>query len=66
MEVASQWGLTVSLAKTRGLAVGVDIDEEATVLVRVQGGVIDMVEDFDYLGSSLSGDGDITNEVYIL
>ena len=64
MEVASQWGLTVSLAKTKGWGVGAETEEEGIISVRVQGGVIDMVEDFIYLGSSLSGDGEISTEVY--
>ena len=55
--MANQWGLTVSLAKTKGLAVGAKTEEDGTVSVRVQGGVIDMVDDFIYMGSSLSGDG---------
>ena len=40
VEVASQWGLSISLAKTRGLAVGAEVDED--IPVRVQGGVIDI------------------------
>ena len=46
------------------MAVGAKTEEDGTVSVRVQGGVIDMVDDFIYFGSSLSGDGEISTEVY--
>jgi len=57
VEVASCCGLTVSQPKTKGLAIG---------LVRMMfpgGGEIEMVKDFDYLGSKLPCDGEITAEV---
>ena len=52
VEVVSQWGLTDSLAKTKGLAVRVETEEDGTASVRAQGGVIDMVDDFIYVDSS--------------
>ena len=61
VEVESQWRLTVGLAKTKGLAVGAETEEDGTVSVRVQGEVIDMVDEFIYFGSS---NGEITTEVY--
>ena len=63
MAMASQWGSTVSLAKTKGLAFGAVVNEEDTIPVRVQDGVTDMLKDFTYLGSSLSHDGKFINEV---
>ena len=57
MAMASHWGPTVCLAKTKGLAVGAVVNEEDTIPVRVQDGVTDMIKDFTYLGSSLSRDG---------
>ena len=51
--MANQWSLTVSLAKTETLAVGAETEEEGTISVRVQDGVIDMVEDFIYLSSTV-------------
>ena len=49
VEVVSKWGLTDSLAKTKGLAVRAETEEDGTASVRVQGGVVD---DFIYFGSS--------------
>ena len=49
VEVTSQWGLIVSLAKTKGLEVGAETEEDGTVSVGVQGGVINMVEVSIYL-----------------
>jgi len=49
MEVASCCGLTVSLPKTKGLAIGTALSEDDVFLVAVSGGEIEMVKDFVYL-----------------
>ena len=63
VEVASYFGLTVSLPKTKGLAVGAAVSEVDVSPVVVEGGEIEMVEGFTYLGSKLSADGEVTAEV---
>ena len=57
---ASQWGLTVSTAKTKAMVVnGVDPPG-----VRLDsGGDIEVVENFTYLGSTISGSGALDDEV---
>ena len=63
IEVTSYFGLTVSLPKTKGLAVGAAVSEVDVSPVVVEGGEIDMVEGFTYVGSKLSADGEVTAEV---
>lgn len=57
--VAGQYDLTVSLSKTKGSAVKAEIGGDGVSPVEVEGGVIEMVSDFTYLGSSLSDDGEV-------
>ena len=63
VRLASCFGLTVSLPKTKGLAVGPTLSEDDVSPVSVDGGQIEMVHKFTYLGSKLSYDGEITPEV---
>ena len=63
VRLASCFGLTVSLPKTKGLAVGSGLSEDDVSPVLVDGGEIEMVEEFTYLGSKLSCDGEISPEV---
>ena len=63
VRLASCFGLTVSLPKTKGLAVGSALSEDDVSPVSVDGGQIEMVHEFTYLGSKLSYDGEITPEV---
>ena len=60
---ADEWGLTVSTEKTKGMAVGNSLTEEDVAPVKVEGGEIEMVEQFTYLGSVISKDGDIMEDV---
>ena len=55
----SEWGLTVSLTKTKGLVVGGG-DKGG---VNVRGGVIEVVEEFTYLGSVLNLNGGVGADV---
>ena len=52
--MASWYGLTVSLPKTKGLAMGAALSEDDISPVVVEGGEIEMVSSFTYLGSKLS------------
>ena len=63
VQVASFYGLTVSLPKTKGLEVGAAVGEGDDSPVVVEGGEMEMVRDFTYLGSKLSSEGEITAEV---
>ena len=61
--MANYFGLTVSLPKTKGLAVGAAVSEVDVPPVVVEGGDIEMAEGFTYLGSKLSADGEVTAKV---
>ena len=51
VDVANDWGLTVSMEKTKGMAIGHLAD---TSPLQFENGMIDMVDDFRYLGSVIS------------
>ena len=55
--------LTVSIEKTKGMAVGNSLTEEDVAPVQEEGGEIEMVEQFSYLGSVISKDGDVMEDV---
>ena len=55
-EVASDFGLPLSVEQTKGMAVGQEVD---VTPVQVKGGSLDIVDHFFYLGSNMSSDGEI-------
>ena len=57
VKVASEWGLTVSTEKTNGVVVGEGLDEHNTSSLQVEGGSLEVVKHFTYLGSNISRDG---------
>ena len=63
VKVASEWGLTVSTEKTKRMVVGEGLNESDVRPVQVEGGSVDVVQDFTYLGANISRDREITNEV---
>ena len=63
VEGASKWGLMVSIEKTKGMAVGERLSNEDVAPVQVEGGEIEMVDRFAYLGSVMSRDGDVMEDV---
>ena len=63
MKVASEWGLTVSTEKTKGMFVGEGLNESDIRPVQVDGGSVDVVQDFTYLGVNISRDRKMTSEV---
>lgn len=62
-EVASDFGLKLSVEKTKGMVVGQEVDEHDAAPVQVEGGRVDIVDHFPYLGSSISRDGEVTVEI---
>ena len=53
---ASQWGLTVSIAKTKGMVVGKQMEDSDVSPVQGEG---EIVENFTYLGSNITSDGEL-------
>ena len=54
--MASDFGLQLSVEKTKGMAVGQEVD---VTPVQVKGGSLDIVDHFLYLSSNISSDGEI-------
>ena len=63
VNTAANWGLTVSLEKTKLLTLGKQLKPEDNLPVQLDGGEIVTVEDFTYLGSSITRDGEVCGEV---
>ena len=63
VNTAANWGLTVSLEKTKLLTVGKQLKPEDNLPVQLDGGEIAIVEDFTYLGISITRDGEVRGEV---
>ena len=53
----------LSTEKTKGMFVGEGLNESEVRPVQVEGGSMDVVQDFTYLGANISRDGEITSEV---
>ena len=62
--VAKEWGLTVNLAKSKGMVAGTAVDSAMLSPLTIEGGVIDIVESFQYLGNTISSDGELQVEVF--
>ena len=61
MEVASSCGLTVTLVKTKGMKIR---DEPSSVDgVPLHDQLVEMVNEFPYLGSTISNDGEVDDNV---
>ena len=63
VDAASKWGLTVSIAKTKGMVIGSHCTPTDILPVQLEGGPIEIVQEFTYLGSSISRDGEVKGEV---
>ena len=57
-EVARDFGLKLSVEKTKGMVVGQELEEYDVAPVQVKGGKLDVVDHFPYLGSNISTDGE--------
>ena len=62
-EVASQWGLTVSLSKTKLLVVNGSADCDDLQPLNIGGAAIEVVPDFWYLGAIMESKGEIMKDV---
>ena len=63
VKTAAEWGLTVSLEKTKLLTFGNDLRPEDNLPIQLEGGEISAVEEFTYLGSTITRDGEVYREV---
>ena len=63
VKTAAEWGLTVSLEKTKLPTVGRQLKPEGSLPVKLNEGGIGTVDDFTYLGSNITRDGEVRNEV---
>jgi len=63
VDVASSWGLAVSLVKTKEMKIGNEPSFVDGVLVSDQS--VEIVKEFSYLGSVISNDGGIDSDVKI-
>ncbi len=62
--VFSDWGLTVSTAKTKVLVIGRDAQIQAANLsVQIRGVTLEVVHKFKYLGSIFMSDGTLDAEI---
>ncbi len=63
VSTATEWGLTVSFEKTKGLVMGKHLQPMESSPVQLADGTIEVVRDFTYLGSNISDDGEVDAEV---
>ena len=63
VKAASEWGLTGSTEKTKGMVAGQILHERDVRPVQVEGGSVDVVNHFTYLGANISRDGEVTMEI---
>ncbi len=63
IDTAPHWGLTVSIHKTKGMSINSHLVPEDTQPVHTAEGEIEMVNNFTYLGSNITVDGEIRDEV---
>ena len=63
MKKVGRWGLQVSIPKTKGMVVGEGLQESDRLPVPVEGGSLEVVDSFTYLGASITSDGEISDEV---
>ena len=60
---ASQWGLTVSLSKTKLLVVNGSVDCDDLQPLFIGGATVEVVSDFRYLGAVVESKGEIMEDV---
>ena len=60
---ASKWGLTVSVRKTKGMVIGRHLAPTDSLPVQLDEGPVEIVKSFTYLGSNITDDGEVSEEV---
>ena len=63
VQTGAGFGLTVSLEKTKLMALGPWINRSDNLPICLNTGMIDPVDNFTYLGSNITKDGEVTSEV---
>ena len=63
VRTAAEWGLTVSIEKTKLLVVGKDMRPEDSRPLQLDEGEITSVCEFTYLGNTITKDGEVNGEV---
>ena len=61
---SDKFGLRVSIPKTKHLVVGSEAEDEDKAPIAVEGGEIEGVEEFSYLGSIIASSGAMDSDVY--
>ena len=59
VQAALEWGFTVSIQKTKGMIIGRQLTASDSMPVELDSGSIDIVQDFRYLGSNITSDGEV-------
>ena len=62
-EVATEYGLTLSVPKTKLLVAGIGLTDDDLAPLKLSGGVVEVVEYFKYLGSMVAACGGVVGEV---
>ena len=62
-EVSAGWGLTLSVPKTKLLVAGVGLSPDDVSPLQMNGGIVEVVKEFQYLGSLVKAAGGMTGEV---
>ena len=65
VKTTADWGLTVSLQKTKAIAAGRNAETINSAPIQLSNGVVEVVDEFTYLGSNITKDGEIGSEVSI-
>ena len=62
---AKDFGITVSIGKTKGMAIGRNVAESDVAPIQTESGSIEMVNSFPYLaiGSIVASDGEVTSKL---
>ena len=62
-EVTSQWGLSLSIAKTKLLVADVDCEASDLQPINIRGGSIETVTEFKYLGTIIEANESVLREM---
>ena len=63
VRTAKDWGMTVSIDKTKGMVIGKNVAESDVESIQTGSGAVEVVDSFPYLGSIVASDGDVTSEL---